>query len=466
PTLAQCIKAESPMAPERALAIAFQVADALNASHQRGIVHRDLKPDNVILLRQRDHEFVKVLDFGIAKLTNDREPNSRRTRTGVVMGTPQYMSPEQCDGAGHIDHRTDVYALGILLFEMLTGQVPFRGEGYGMVLALHLTQPPPLPSSITPAIPPHVEAMVLKALEKNPNARYPSMQEFMQALSDPVGYVDSHGGIAAFLAATPSSVPGIPLSQPSMAGLRSGSHHALTPVPSIAPSVPGTPPSTLPGSMPGSMPGLPPSYHDGAQVAQTDGGSRLGLIAAVALVVMVLSVGGYFLLFTGGEGPAQAVVDPPASPVAEDSPDTPAEPEKPETADEPPTPAGGTAGAEPPDTPSDDGPENPAIEAVDPAADDRGEPAAVMVTIKLISNPAGAEVFVDDEGQPRGTTPFSFEVEKGSDPVTIALKREGYQTKTSRVTPDKNKEFDWQLKSRSRRGRDATSRKRDRTRPA
>ena len=134
------IRAEAPLAPERALTIALQVADALAASHRTGIVHRDLKPDNIILIqRGRERDFVKLLDFGIAKLTGRRRLRSHRTRTGLVLGTPAYMSPEQCEGKPNVDHRTDIYALGICLYEMLVGRVPFIGEGYGEILVQHLT---------------------------------------------------------------------------------------------------------------------------------------------------------------------------------------------------------------------------------------------------------------------------------------------------------------------------------------
>jgi len=198
-TLSQLIKSESPLPPERALSIALQVADALSASHKCGIVHRDLKPDNVILLqRGRERDFVKLLDFGIAKLTGGSATGSQRTRTGIVMGTPAYMSPEQCEGRMTVDLRTDVYALGIVLYEMLTGRVPFIGEGYGEILVQHLTQRPTPPSSYR-MLPAHVEVVVLKALEKRPDLRYPTMEEFMRALADPVGYVESHGGVSGFL---------------------------------------------------------------------------------------------------------------------------------------------------------------------------------------------------------------------------------------------------------------------------
>ena len=198
-TLTELIRRESPLPPERALSICLQVADALSASHKSNIVHRDLKPDNIILIqRGREKDFVKLLDFGIAKLTGD-QPGSRRTRTGLVMGTPAYMSPEQCEGRGNVDHRADIYALGIVLYEMITGRVPFYGEGYGEVLVQHLTQAPPPPSTIRGLIPPHVEQVILKALEKRPEMRFPTMDEMSKALMDPVGYVEARGGVANFL---------------------------------------------------------------------------------------------------------------------------------------------------------------------------------------------------------------------------------------------------------------------------
>src|SRR3954447_8347751 len=177
-TLSQLIRAEAPLPPERALGIALQVADALSASHRCGIVHRDLKPDNIILLqRGRERDFVKLLDFGIAKLTGGRATGSHRTRAGLVIGTPAYMSPEQCEGRDSVDLRTDVYALGIVLYEMLTGRVPFIGEGYGEILVQHLTQRPRPPSQFR-MLQPHVEAVVLTALEKRADMRYPTMDEF------------------------------------------------------------------------------------------------------------------------------------------------------------------------------------------------------------------------------------------------------------------------------------------------
>jgi serine/threonine-protein kinase len=206
--LEDVIAEQAPLSPERSLHICAQVADALAASHNSNIVHRDLKPDNIILINKRNNsDFVKLLDFGIAKLTGD-QPGSSKTRTGIVMGTPAYMSPEQCEGRGNIDNRTDVYALGVVMYQMITGRVPFEGEGYGEILVQHLTQAPIPPSTLRGVIPPHVEAICMKALEKSPAARFQSMEEFIAALTDPVGFVEANGGLQNFHTSNAHTIPG------------------------------------------------------------------------------------------------------------------------------------------------------------------------------------------------------------------------------------------------------------------
>jgi hypothetical protein len=187
--LAQAIRAHGALAPTRALNIAVQIADALGASHARGIIHRDLKPENIILIVHGGIEdFVKVLDFGLAKLMNSTELPSHHSRTGSVMGTPFYMSPEQCEGRLEIDHRADIYALGVILFEMLTGKIPFGGEGYGEIIVKHVTVPAPAARSIIPDLSPALDMILFRALSKAPDRRFQSMTEFREALLDPEGY--------------------------------------------------------------------------------------------------------------------------------------------------------------------------------------------------------------------------------------------------------------------------------------
>jgi serine/threonine protein kinase len=186
------LKRSAPLDTGRALAIAAQVTDALGASHQHGIIHRDLKPENIFLITKGHAvDFVKVLDFGLAKLTQGDEKVSHKTRTGSVMGTPYYMAPEQCEGKATIDHRADIYSLGVILFEMLTGKVPFGGEGYGEIIVKHITAAVPSPRAINPRIPASVEGIILRALAKPREDRFQTMEEFGSALLDPESYAVS-----------------------------------------------------------------------------------------------------------------------------------------------------------------------------------------------------------------------------------------------------------------------------------
>ncbi|HEV8320308.1 MAG TPA: protein kinase [Myxococcota bacterium] len=182
--LAATLQREGALPVARAVKIASQTASALSASHKLGIVHRDLKPENIFITKRgSDVDFVKVLDFGIAKLTGDAaSSSSHKTRAGVLLGTPYYMSPEQCEGRREIDHRADVYSLGVIIYEMLTGEVPFGGDAIGQILAQHLTAKPSPPSKLKPGLPKALEAVVLRCLEKAPADRYANMDELATAL--------------------------------------------------------------------------------------------------------------------------------------------------------------------------------------------------------------------------------------------------------------------------------------------
>jgi serine/threonine-protein kinase len=163
----------------RVVDIAWQLASALGAAHKRGIVHRDVKPDNVFVVPDPatpTGDRVKVLDFGIAKLSAD-DNVSMKTRTGTVMGTPVYMSPEQCRGSGEIDHRSDIYAMGCIMYEMACGQPPFVRNGFGELITAHIIEEPEMVSTINPSVPAAFEAIVMKTLEKDPVARHQHMSE-------------------------------------------------------------------------------------------------------------------------------------------------------------------------------------------------------------------------------------------------------------------------------------------------
>jgi serine/threonine protein kinase len=168
-----------------ALELAYQTASAVGAAHKKGIVHRDLKPDNLFIVPD-DHdparERLKVLDFGIAKLQMRGPGDSVKTRTGTLMGTPVYMSPEQAMGTKEVDHRSDIYSLGVILFEMVCGKPPFFSEGFGELVHLHLNVQPPSPRTYIPSLPGNVEALIFKMLNKRPDDRYQSMKEVQEAI--------------------------------------------------------------------------------------------------------------------------------------------------------------------------------------------------------------------------------------------------------------------------------------------
>jgi eukaryotic-like serine/threonine-protein kinase len=194
-----------------ALRIMRQVASTLGAAHARGIVHRDLKPDNIFLVRDPEvsgGERAKILDFGIAKLTGDQV--GVKTQTSAVMGTPTYMSPEQCRGAGQVDQRSDVYALGCVLFELVTATPPFVAEGVGDIIAMHLREAPPAPSQRVPGVGLDVDQLVLRCLAKDPAQRFASAAELAIAIGALVGSSPQvppvRVGVPTAIASTPTTL--------------------------------------------------------------------------------------------------------------------------------------------------------------------------------------------------------------------------------------------------------------------
>jgi serine/threonine protein kinase len=301
-SLSDRLRRERVFEPNRALGIAAQVADALAASHSHGIVHRDLKPENIFLInRGQSRDFVKVLDFGLAKLTQGGEKVNHKTRTGSVMGTPYYMAPEQCEGRDNVDHRADIYSLGVILFEMMTGSVPFGGEGYGEIIVKHLTQAPPSPRDLNPMLQPVHEALALRALVKPRDGRFQTMAAFRAALLDPDGFASEAGPRAPSLAPGPPTPrsgqiavdPRLLASQLSSSGPRKGT--------------------------------IPSTFRHGVGELMEDDlkppTSRRGLVVGALLLVAAVGGGGFALLRGTGEGPTSSAVAPkpeltePAAPV-------------------------------------------------------------------------------------------------------------------------------------------------------
>ena len=252
---------EGPLPPARAVVVAQQIAASLADAHAHGIVHRDLKPDNVMLTeRGKDRDVVRVLDFGIAKLRDDdRQTVNAMTRAGDLIGTPQYMAPEQIRGE-QVDGRTDVYALGAMLYEMVTGRLPFEGPTVMAILSRHLTDTPEPPMARRPdlGLPPALDHLIMAALAKDPAHRQPTMErlgEDLAALAVQLGAARSAAMPASVpLSAPPFAPPGPPPGPPPPGPAPTG------PAPVGGYATPPPPPVAIPAGPP---PGVPRSYPPG-----------------------------------------------------------------------------------------------------------------------------------------------------------------------------------------------------------
>ncbi|HEY0195296.1 MAG TPA: serine/threonine-protein kinase [Kofleriaceae bacterium] len=183
--LSHRVQARGPIAEGEAALLLRGVCIALSAAHDKGVVHRDLKPDNIFVLPDPDSalgERTKILDFGIAKLT-DVGPAGTATKTGAVMGTPTYMSPEQCRGSGDVDFRADLYSIGCMFYELVTGRPPFTSTGAGELIGSHLFVEPEPPSRFIAGLSAETEALIMRLLAKLPERRVQSAKELAQLLS-------------------------------------------------------------------------------------------------------------------------------------------------------------------------------------------------------------------------------------------------------------------------------------------
>jgi len=234
-SLAHELQQAKTLSPLRVVSVLAPVCDAVHAAHAEGIIHRDLKPANIMLEKLRTGETVKVLDFGIAKLAMNNPNLMNLTGTGII-GTPQYMSPEQCQ-AHRIDGRSDVYSIGIIAYEMLTGKLPFdEPTPLATVIAQVKQKPKPL-RELRPEIPPALEAIVMRALEKSPANRYQTAEEFAEAFRS----VQRQLAPGSVSMVTPQGIPALPLESSTAAP---GPFTRV--VPAEAPALPKS--STLPPS--------------------------------------------------------------------------------------------------------------------------------------------------------------------------------------------------------------------------
>jgi serine/threonine-protein kinase len=288
--LTKLIKEAGQLDLPRAIHITRQCAQALDACHAQGIIHRDLKPDNIFLITHGGREdFVKVLDFGVAKLADEE---TGYTKQGAVLGTPHYMSPEQAEGHP-IDQRADVYSLGVILYRMLTGKVPFPGTTFSSVIAKVLTEPARPPSGLNPKLSPAVDAVVLKCLSKLPEERFSSALEFLDALEKAANLDPLTAEALGSSVKVPTPALGIVAMQnPGQSAASTAKKNST----SWADGLPRLPDDTLNGAQ--TQAGLPPQASPSQQLAPAPvaNNSTPWLIAGISLGV-ALALGGLAVLW-------------------------------------------------------------------------------------------------------------------------------------------------------------------------
>lgn len=303
--LATRIKRHKRLMPHEAAPIVYQILEGLSAAHKIGIIHRDLKPENVFLVRQRtgQRDFVKVLDFGVSKFSTLSGDAMSMTRTGAVVGTPYYLSPEQARGLRNIDARSDLYSVGVVMYQAITGRLPFSAETFNeLVFKIALEAPPPA-ETVVPDLDPTFAAIIRTAMEREPDARFASAKDFQAAISRWIALNPAPDSIRPASPETSGFLP-----SPARTAPRSGTlaMEAMGSAPSPWPSAPGTalPPPAQGVTARGES--LPPPPRRAAPVPSSSRNQQLGLLAIGLGTVVLAGLGlGAFFLF-GSDSPAPA----------------------------------------------------------------------------------------------------------------------------------------------------------------
>jgi len=352
---AKDISTQGPQPIGKVAHILTQVCDALTAAHGKGIVHRDLKPENVFLIeRGGDPDFAKVVDFGISKIAGPEAGEHSLTQTGTALGTPYYMSPEQCQGKKDIDQRADIYSMGVMLFQALTAQYPFDDESYPMLVLKICTQSPPLLSDYRHDVPPEMQHILQRMLAKDREHRFSSAAEVKDALAPYLGRNDA-----------PMVAQNAP--RTSHTGVQ-----ALEQAAGRAPTPTGT--ERLPSAPEMAIPASTTPYPMQAHPPASSGGGK-GPIFAVAGVFALLIVGG---IVVGAAVAFSTAGDSDPGPTA-----TTASP--PEPTEDPDEQASGDEAAQPPAN----------VQA--PADDDEEETVErAQLTVRLAEGIEDGSIYVDD----------------------------------------------------------------------
>lgn len=472
-TLTHLLRAEKTLSPMRASRILRQVCASLSEAHAVGIIHRDLKPDNIFLTEVgSDRDWVKVLDFGVAKLANS-ESAGTLTQTGMIFGTPKYMSPEQAEGRP-IDYRADIYALGVILYELLVGRPPFLAETPVGLLLKHISEPPPPFAKIRPdlGIDPHLEAIALKALAKQPSERHQMVTELAGALEQferttsgtfqipvagsvsdvrpglggpglPTELIAGQFGAAALTPIPPNAVPsGLSLGSiaPAKAPLSRGSttlpeDAAGAYVDGLSPATRATTPLEI-GDAAGALastPSKPERPMRGLFV-----GGVVAFLGALGLAAFALSSRAPRVEAVKADAlkPSEAAAEVVPEATPKTRPTAPAD----VTAAAAPTEGLGSSPAVPVDGTRETTPVSPTEATEASRADHRTtrprtrtraeKPAAEVVErvrFSFSSEPAGALVLLD--GQEIGRTPFVREFPRNSGTLKLSVRKRGFQEK-------------------------------------
>jgi serine/threonine-protein kinase len=386
-----------------ALDILAQVCRGLAAAHGKGIIHRDMKPANVFLTQKDGRYLAKILDFGIAKVSDADAGSAHLTRTGAVFGTPNYMSPEQALGKP-LDHRTDIYALGVMMYELFVGRVPFRGDSFMQVLTQHIMQAPVPPREAAPVreVPPEVERIVLRAMAKEAGDRYPTMAALLSDIAAAQQILYGGRGKTLGFGIAPTPAP------------QSVTADTMSPATRLER---GLAPTASPDSTQAALDSVLPSKRGPKLVVAT-------------LVLLCVAGGGYLLWSQHGEGGvAQHLPSPPPS------------------APSPPV----TAVPSPPSAPS------PPVTAAPPAPDVSHPPVPVgpvptaaitpvaprIISVLLDTVPPGAAILRD--GRRVSDTPEQIDVPDGAT-LALELHRDGFEDAHVTIDPAKGRKLVVQLK--------------------